>query len=52
MLTSGRGSVYLINMYYRRHELQWRLNVFFSASICAGAISGVDPSFFSDQRGC
>ncbi|PKY08745.1 MFS general substrate transporter [Aspergillus campestris IBT 28561] len=35
------GSVYLINMYYRRHELQWRLNVFFSASILAGAISGL-----------
>ncbi|GFF47033.1 uncharacterized transporter C1002.16c [Aspergillus udagawae] len=35
------GSVYLINMYYRRHELQWRLNVFFSASICAGAVSGL-----------
>ncbi|KAJ0416089.1 major facilitator superfamily domain-containing protein [Aspergillus carlsbadensis] len=34
------GSVYLINMYYRRHELQWRLNVFFSASIFAGAVSG------------
>ncbi|GIJ83853.1 hypothetical protein Asppvi_002683 [Aspergillus pseudoviridinutans] len=32
------GSVYLINMYYRRHELQWRLNVFFSASIFAGAL--------------
>ncbi|PLB43703.1 putative MFS transporter [Aspergillus steynii IBT 23096] len=35
------GCVYLINMYYRRHELQWRLNVFFSASICAGAVSGL-----------
>ncbi|KAH1327098.1 hypothetical protein KXX16_006424 [Aspergillus fumigatus] len=35
------GSVYVINMYYRRHELQWRLNVFFSASIVAGAISGL-----------
>ncbi|KAF7113585.1 hypothetical protein CNMCM5793_002941 [Aspergillus hiratsukae] len=35
------GSVYLINMYYRRHELQWRLNLFFSASIVAGAISGL-----------
>ncbi|KAL4934718.1 major facilitator superfamily domain-containing protein [Aspergillus undulatus] len=34
------GSVYLINMYYRRHELQWRLNFFFSASIFAGAVSG------------
>ncbi|THC89949.1 hypothetical protein EYZ11_010585 [Aspergillus tanneri] len=33
--------VYLINMYYRRHELQWRLNVFFSASILAGAVSGL-----------
>ncbi|GAB1196425.1 hypothetical protein APSETT444_005696 [Aspergillus pseudonomiae] len=30
--------VYLINMYYRRHELQWRLNLFFSASIVAGAL--------------
>ncbi|KAL4894105.1 major facilitator superfamily domain-containing protein [Aspergillus ambiguus] len=35
------GCVYLINMYYRRHELQWRLNVFFSASIIAGAFSGL-----------
>ncbi|KAF7594720.1 hypothetical protein BBP40_008613 [Aspergillus hancockii] len=35
------GSVYLINMYYRRHELQWRLNLFFSASIIAGAVSGL-----------
>ncbi|KAL3468723.1 major facilitator superfamily domain-containing protein, partial [Aspergillus californicus] len=34
------GSVYLINMYYQRHELQWRLNFFFSASILAGAVSG------------
>ncbi|KAL4886409.1 major facilitator superfamily domain-containing protein [Aspergillus karnatakaensis] len=34
------GSVYLINMYYQRHELQWRLNFFFSASIFAGAVSG------------
>jgi hypothetical protein len=28
-------------MYYKRYELQWRLNVFFSASILAGAVSGV-----------
>jgi len=35
------GCVYLIAMYYRRYELQWRLNVFFSASIMAGAVSGV-----------
>lgn len=35
------GCVYLIAMYYKRHELQWRVNVFFSASILAGAVSGV-----------
>ncbi|KAI9368992.1 major facilitator superfamily domain-containing protein [Aspergillus egyptiacus] len=34
------GCVYLINMYYQRHELQLRLNIFFSASIFAGAVSG------------
>ncbi|KAF3398229.1 hypothetical protein F1880_005972 [Penicillium rolfsii] len=34
------GCIYLIAMYYKRHELQWRLNVFFSASILAGAVSG------------
>lgn len=28
-------------MYYKRYELQWRLNLFFSASILAGAVSGV-----------
>lgn len=35
------GCIYIIAMYYKRHELQWRLNVFFSASILAGAVSGV-----------
>lgn len=35
------GCIYLIAMYYKRYELQWRLNVFFSASILAGAFSGV-----------
>ncbi|KAJ5181917.1 hypothetical protein N7449_012064 [Penicillium cf. viridicatum] len=35
------GCIYLIAMYYKRHELQWRFNVFFSASIMAGAISGL-----------
>lgn len=35
------GCVYLISMYYRRHELQLRVNIFFSASILAGAISGL-----------
>ncbi|KAI9840137.1 MAG: hypothetical protein M1837_001898 [Sclerophora amabilis] len=35
------GCVYLISMYYKRYELQWRLNVFFSASILAGAFGGL-----------
>ncbi|CAG8069231.1 unnamed protein product [Penicillium nalgiovense] len=35
------GCIYLIAMYYKRHELQWRFNIFFSASILAGAISGL-----------
>lgn len=40
MLTT-LGCIYIIAMYYKRYELQWRLNVFFSASILAGAVSGV-----------
>ncbi|CAG8428272.1 unnamed protein product [Penicillium salamii] len=35
------GCVYLISTYYKRFELQWRLNLFFSASIISGAISGL-----------
>lgn len=35
------GSVYLISMFYKRGELQWRMNLFFSASIVAGAFSGL-----------
>lgn len=34
------GAVYLLSMFYKRHELQWRFNLFFSASIFAGAASG------------
>ena len=41
IFTNVVGCIYLIAMYYKRHELQWRLNVFFSASILAGAVSGV-----------
>ncbi|KAJ3531509.1 hypothetical protein NM208_g8847 [Fusarium decemcellulare] len=33
--------MYLLSMYYCRHELQWRFNLFFSASIIAGAFSGL-----------
>ncbi|KAG9380441.1 MFS general substrate transporter [Pyrenophora tritici-repentis] len=35
------GCVYLISMYYKRYELQWRLTLFFSASIIAGAFGGL-----------
>jgi MFS family permease len=35
------GCIYLISMYYKRHELQLRVNAFFSASILAGAFSGL-----------
>lgn len=35
------GCVYLISMYYQRYELQWRMSIFFSASILAGAFAGL-----------
>ena len=35
------GAVYLISMYYKRYELQWRLSIFFSAGILAGAFGGL-----------
>ncbi|VUC32114.1 unnamed protein product [Clonostachys rosea] len=35
------GCIYLISMYYKRHELQWRINLFYAASILAGAFSGL-----------
>ncbi|KAL4874927.1 major facilitator superfamily domain-containing protein [Aspergillus karnatakaensis] len=35
------GCVYLISMYYKRYELQWRLTLFFTSSILAGAVSGL-----------
>jgi MFS family permease len=38
------GCVYLISMYYKRYELQWRLTLFFSASILAGAFGGVSSA--------
>jgi hypothetical protein len=40
MLTFS-GCIYLISMYYKRYELQWRLTLFFTASIIAGAFGGV-----------
>lgn len=38
---SLQGCIYLISMYYERYELQWRLTLFFSASIIAGAFGGL-----------
>ncbi|KAI0019853.1 major facilitator superfamily domain-containing protein [Xylariomycetidae sp. FL0641] len=35
------GCVYLISMYYKRYELQWRMNIFFCCSILASAFSGL-----------
>ena len=35
------GCLYLITMWYKRYELQWRFNLFFSGSILAGAFSGL-----------
>lgn len=35
------GCVYLISMYYKRYELQWRFSLFFCASILAGAFGGL-----------
>ncbi|RBR25028.1 uncharacterized protein FIESC28_02152 [Fusarium coffeatum] len=35
------GCIYLIGMYYKRYEVQWRMSLFFSASILAGAFSGL-----------
>ncbi|KAK5172990.1 uncharacterized protein LTR77_003112 [Saxophila tyrrhenica] len=35
------GCTYLISMYYRRYELQWRYNIFFTGAILAGSFSGL-----------
>jgi hypothetical protein len=40
-LSYDTGCIYLLSMYYKRYELQLRVNLFFSASILAGAFSGV-----------
>lgn len=36
-------------MYYKRYELQWRLTLFFTASIIAGAFGGVRIPSLSDE---
>lgn len=35
------GCTYLISMYYKRYELQWRFNIYFTGSILAGSFSGL-----------
>lgn len=35
------GCLYLIASWYKRYELQWRFNLFFSSSILAGGFSGL-----------
>lgn len=41
LMLTKKGCIYLISMYYERYELQWRLSLFFSASIIAGAFGGL-----------
>ncbi|GAM43198.1 hypothetical protein TCE0_047r17809 [Talaromyces pinophilus] len=45
------GCIYLISMYYKRHELQWRINLFFCASIIAGAVSGLLAYAIANMNG-
>ncbi|KIW91245.1 uncharacterized protein Z519_08141 [Cladophialophora bantiana CBS 173.52] len=35
------GSIYLMTMFYKRHEFQWRLNIFYGSSLVTGAFSGL-----------
>jgi hypothetical protein len=44
VLINYAGCIYLISMYYKRYELQWRLTLVFTASILAGAFAGVSTS--------
>jgi hypothetical protein len=37
------GAIYLLSMYYKRHELQTRVGIFFSSAVIGGAFSGVRP---------
>lgn len=43
--------LYLISMYYKRYELQWRVSLFFSASILAGAFSGLLAYAINNMNG-
>lgn len=41
LTTTRIACIYLISMYYKRYEVQWRMSLFFSAAILAGAFSGL-----------
>jgi hypothetical protein len=43
--------MYLISMYYKRYELQWRFTLFFAASIIAGGFGGVRPPTMAYPNG-
>lgn len=45
------GCVYLISMYYKRFELQWRLSLFFSGSILAGGFGGLFAYALANMAG-
>ncbi|OCL01695.1 MFS general substrate transporter [Glonium stellatum] len=45
------GCVYLISMYYKRFELQWRLSLFFTASIIAGGFGGLFAYALANMAG-
>lgn len=45
------GAVYLFSMYYKRHELQQRVNIFFCFPIVSGAFSGLLAYALSHMAG-
>ncbi|KLJ09201.1 hypothetical protein EMPG_15376 [Blastomyces silverae] len=45
------GCVYLISMYYKRHELQTRVNFYIACSIMAGSMSGILAYFIAGMDG-
>ncbi|CZT04769.1 probable permease of the major facilitator superfamily [Rhynchosporium graminicola] len=45
------GCIYLISMYYERYQLQWRLTLFFTASIIAGGLGGLLAYAISNMGG-
>lgn len=45
------GCVYLISMYYKRYELQWRFSLFYCAGILAGAFGGLFAYALANMAG-